>query len=245
MAKLSKQEVKNHNKIMDLINSDRALTFDEKWEVLENYNEGATNINSQAGAFFTPVLYARDFSLEVFGSTVVDLCAGIGCLSFFLVNTYNTDEIPKELVLVELNPEYAKIGKRIVPEADWIVEDALTFNPGIIFEQCISNPPFGNIKTSDVNNLPYTGSQFEYKVLSKASTISQYGTFILPQNSSGFKYSGNRYYQRSESDKYLKFKEQTGFEIEPGIGIDSSVYKDQWKGVNIITEVCNINFCPE
>lgn len=245
MAKLTKQEIANHNKILDLINSDKPLTFDEKWFVLENYHEGATNINSQAGAFFTPIYYSRDFCLEVWGDTVIDLCAGIGSLSFMVANKYNPDEIPSQIVCVELNPEYAEIGKKIVPEADWIVADALSFESPIIFDQSISNPPFGRIKTSDVKNLPYTGSEFEYKIISKASTLSSYGTFILPQMSAGFKYSGNRYYERFENTKYLKFKEETGIELNPGIGIDSSVFKDDWKGVNIITEVCIADFCGE
>lgn len=243
MAKLTKQEISDHNKILDLINSDKPLTFEEKWFILENYHEGATNINSAAGAFFTPIYYSRDFCLEVWGNTVIDMCAGIGSLSFMVANKYCPDDIPKQIVCVELNPEYAAIGKRIVPEADWIIGDVLSYNSPIIFDQSISNPPFGKIKTSDVSNLLYKGAEFEFKVISKASTLSKYGTFILPQMSAGFKYSGNRYYERSESTKYSKFKEQTGIELQPGIGIDSSMFKNDWKGVNIITEVCVADFC--
>lgn len=245
MAKLTKQEIANHNKILDLINSDKVLTFDEKWFIIENYHEGATNINSAAGAFFTPIYYSRDFCLEVWGDTVIDMCAGIGSLSFMVANKYDPNDIPSQIVCVELNPEYAAIGKRIVPEADWIVADVLSYEAPIMFDQSISNPPFGRIKTSDVKDLSYKGAEFEFKVISKASTLSKYGTFILPQGSSGFKYSNNRYYERFETEKYKKFKEQTGIELNPGIGIDSSVFKDDWKGVNIITEVCIADFCGE
>lgn len=242
MAKLTKQEIANHNKILDLINSDKVLTFDEKWFILENYHEGATNINSASGAFFTPLYYSRDFSLEVWGNTVIDLCAGIGSLSFFLVNKYVPEDCPEHLVCVELNQEYYDIGKRIVPEAEWILGDALSYEAPILFDQCISNPPFGRIKTSEYTDLSYKGSEFEYKIISKASTISRYGTFILPQMSSGFKYSGNRYLEYVESTKYSKFKNETGIELFPGVGIDSSVFKDDWKGVSIVTEVCVADF---
>ena len=244
MAKLSKAEIKKHNQILDLIHSDKPLSFDEKWDILENYNEGAEHVNSLAGAFFTPVLYSRDFSLEVFGDTVIDLCAGLGSLSFFVMNKYNPDEIPKQLVCVEINHDYAEIGKRIVPEADWIVMDALQFSTETLFEQCISNPPYGKIKTSDVQ-LEYTGSEFEYKIISKASTIAQYGTFILPQRSAGFVYSGRRFYERDESNKYKKFNKETGIVLNPGIGIDGAIYREAWKGTTITTEVACANFSSD
>lgn len=245
MAKLTKDETKKHNQVMELINSDKALTFDEKWFIIENFHEGANNNNGFAGAFFTPILFARDFALEVYGNTVIDLCAGIGALSFFIMNTYNKDDMPKELVCVELNHSYYEVGKKVLPEADWVLHDALTFNPGKTFDQSISNPPFGNIKTSNYKDPLYTGSEFEYKIISKCSTISNTGAFILPQLSSGFKYSGNRYYERCEMSKYLKFKKDTSFEINPGIGIDTSIYKNEWKGVSPATEVGIVNFTGE
>lgn len=245
MAKLTKQESDNHKKVMDLIKSDRTLTFDEKWFILENYHEGATNINSLAGAFFTPVYLARDFALEIFGDTVIDLCAGIGCLSFFAVNKYDINEAPKELVCVELNHDYIEIGKRVVPEADWIHGDALEYKAPKIFEQCISNPPFGKIKTSECSTLKYKGSEFEYKIIEKASTLSKYGSFILPQMSAGFKYSGTNYYIRNEVQKYKKFNKETSLEILPGIGIDTSIYKDEWKGISVITEIGNVYFTDD
>ncbi len=245
MAKLTKQEIDKHKKVMDLIKSDKPLTFDQKWFILENYHEGATNINSLSGAFFTPVYLARDFALEIFGSTVVDLCAGIGGLSFFAVNKYDPNECPKEIVCVELNHDYIEVGKRVVPEATWIHSDVLAYKPEIIFEQSISNPPFGKIKTSDQESLKYKGSEFEYKVIEKASTISKYGSFILPQGSSGFKYSGTNYYERCEMQKYKKFNKETSIEILPGIGIDTSIYKDEWKGVSVITEIGNVYFTDD
>lgn len=53
MAKLTKKEQKQHNQIIDLVESDRPLTFEEKLFIIENYHEGATVNNAELGSFFT------------------------------------------------------------------------------------------------------------------------------------------------------------------------------------------------
>lgn len=241
MAKLTKAEIKQHNQILDLINSDKVLTWEEKDFILENYHEGATNVNSEAGAFFTPSGLARDFGLEVGGGSLIDLCAGIGKLSFWQLNN-NCNSI-KELVCVELNSEYAKIGRRIVPEAEWIESDIFSVDfKGRHFDWAFSNPPFGNIKTGSEYKGKYSGNLFEYKVIELASTIADNGSFIIPQMSAGFVYSGAQYYDRRPSTKYDKFVKETGIVLNPGIGVDTSFYKDDWKGVSIVCEIAICDF---
>lgn len=105
-------QIKAHDQVMALVALDRPLTEDEKWFVLENFHEGAMHINSKAGAFFTPSGLARDFSLHVTGPRIIDLCAGIGSLAFACRDRAS------ELVCVEINPDYARIGKKVVPEAN-------------------------------------------------------------------------------------------------------------------------------
>lgn len=55
-------------------------------------------------------------------------------------------------------------------------------------------------------------------------------------------YSGAQYYERRESTKYTKFAEQTGFHFEAGCGIDTSIYRDQWHGTNVVCEVVTIEY---
>lgn len=84
MAKLSKPQVKAHGEACALLEKDR-LTLDEREFVIRNWQESATHINSAAGAFFTPLDLAFDFAIEVNCDppwSVIDLCAGIGCLSY-------------------------------------------------------------------------------------------------------------------------------------------------------------------
>lgn len=242
MAKLTKAEVAQHNKIKDLLYSDKALTWDEKEFMLEHYHEGATSINSEAGAFFTPHGLARDFTLDVGGGKLIDMCAGIGKLSFWKLTYDQYQKTIKDLICVELNPQYVELGKRIVPEATWIQGDVLSVDLPDDFDWAYSNPPFGNIKTSEWSG-KYKGSNFEYKVIERASQIAKNGSFILPSGSCNFKYSGAHYFDWIERPKYKTFNKQTGIEFHAGVGIDTSVYKNDWKGVSVICEsvVCYFN----
>lgn len=52
--------------------------------------------------------------------------------------------------------------------------------------------------------------------------------WVVPQSSAGFVYSGAQYYDRRETQKYVKFHNQAGYTLQPGVGIDTSIYRDDW-----------------
>jgi len=245
MSKLTKEQSKKHQQCLELINSDKNLSWEEKDYIVENYQESYAQLNSLSGAFFTPQGLARDFSLEIMESvTIVDLCAGIGCLSLWALRMKR----PKSITCVELNEDYIEVGKRILPEADWIHGDALLFcnqiketqgNFGVdkTFDMVISNPPFGQIKTSNIQTGRYSGGNFEFKIIESGSKIARYGVYLVPQTSSSFEYSGKPYYKPLKNGKAMDFTNQTGIELHPNCGIDTSIYKKEWKGVSVICEV--------
>ncbi|MDD4971883.1 MAG: methyltransferase [Paludibacter sp.] len=233
--KLTKPQIKAHNQVMELVHSDKKLTEDEKYFILDNFQEGALHINSQAGAFFTPRMLARDFALEVHGNRAIDLCAGIGSLSFAIEQKVN------ELVCVEINADYIEIGKRIVPSATWIHSSIFDLKDIGLFDVAVSNPPFGNIKENSFTG-KYSGSQFEYKAIEIASRLARYGIFILPQMSASFRYSGAPFYKQEINEKCKKFIGQTGIIMEQSCGIDTSVYQDQWNGVSPVCEIVCCDF---
>lgn len=238
MARISKSESKLHEQVMELVHSDKPLTFEEKEFILWNYQ--GDGIGS-TGAFFTPEGLSWDFTIDSYSSgRCLELCAGIGALSFCQYTRCK----PKQITCVELNPDYVQIGKRVLPEAEWIIGDALTFTSEQPYDIVYGNPPFGKIKTSEVTTGSYMGSEFEYKVITHGASLAPYGVWIVPQGSAGFVYSGAHFYERRELAKYKKFTEQTGFYFEAGCGVDTSLFREHWHGTNVVCEIVTVEYGP-
>ncbi|MFP5078284.1 methyltransferase [Rhizobium sp. YIM 134829] len=245
MAKLTEPQAKAHQQACDLLAKD-VLTEDEKIFVLQNWQESASHINTVAGAFFTPFDLARDFAIETFAGRVIDLCAGIGMLSFAVKSKLAWESGSRlELTCVEINPDYVAAGRKILPEANWIqasVFDVIDMGLGS-FDLAISNPPFGRISRPEGKRAPrYTGADFEFHVIDIAAHLASYGVFLLPQMSSGFRYSGSQEYRRDTSGKAFDFQQQTGIYLGPNCGIDTALYRDAWRGVSPVCEIVCCEF---
>lgn len=251
MAKLSKAQAKAHQQACDLLAKD-ILTEDDKWFVLENWQESARHINTIAGAFFTPVGLARGFSIEVGGGRIIDLCAGIGALSFMCTQRHDK---PTQITCIELNPDYAAVGRKIVPEATWIVGSVFDLPSLGHFDFAIGNPPFG-ATPRDAKAPRYSGGEFELHVIDVASGLADYGVFIVPQNTAPFRYSGcpkggwpatirnglGNGYLDCPSDTHAKLLAQTGIVLEANCGIDTDEYRNDWHGVSVKTEIVTADF---
>lgn len=237
--KLPKRTAKLHKEALALARAGRRLTLDERARILEDFHEGAEHMNGLAGAFFTPPGLARDFALEVpRRGRILDLCAGIGALSF----AAEWDETSH--VCVELNPAYVEVGRAVMPDATWVQASAFDVNAYAHlgpFDCVISNPPFGQIPAEGFEGA-YTGGLFEYRIIETASRLARYGVFILPQMSAPFCYSGRRSFEVAEDERARRFREQTGIVMEPNCGIDTSVHKADWKGVSPICEIVCCDF---
>lgn len=244
MSKLTKAQAKAHADAVKLLERD-VLSDDDKYFVLENWQESATHVNSSAGAFFTPSALASDFAIDVGTGRIIDLCAGIGGLSFAVLQRTQLWTDRPEITCVELNPDYVAVGRKIVPEANWIcadVFDVLGLDLGR-FDVAMSNPPFGRIKRQVGKGAPrYNGAEFEFHVIDIAAHLADAGAFILPQMSAGFSLSGRPFYERQTNGKAVDFQRQVGMRFYAGCGIDTSIYRDAWKGVSPICEVVCVDF---
>jgi SAM-dependent methyltransferase len=174
---------------------------------------------------------------------VIDLCSGIGMLSYAVWQRSRFNHRRPQITCVERNADYVEVGRKLLPEATWICADVL----GVLdmrlghFDSAISNPPFGNIRRTK-NSPRYAGKDFEFHVIDIAAHLADYGTFIVPQMSAGFNFSGRPNYERQTGGRAVAFQELTGLHFDAGCGVDTALYKDEWKGVSPICEIVCVDF---
>lgn len=243
MAKLTKAEAKAHKQACELLMKDR-LTEDDKEFVYRNWHEGAAHVNSSAGAFFTPFEMAFDVAIDIYGTHIIDLCAGIGILSYAAWCRSAWGKRRARITCIERNPDYVAVGKKLLPEATWICADVLDIlDMGLgRFECAVSNPPFGGVQREGRQSPGYSGTAFEYHVIDIASRLADHGTFIVPQMSAGFRYSGARNFERDKEGKAVEFQKGSGLHFDIGCGVDTEFYRKSWKGVSPLCEIVYVDF---
>ncbi|NNH73785.1 methyltransferase [Nocardia uniformis] len=237
MSKLTKQAEADHREACRLVDLQRELSEEEKEFVLEHWQESAQRTSQcRDGAFFTPSELASEFTLHVSGSRVIDLGAGIGALAFAchraLMFAHRFEGLPvPDIVCVERNPEYVRVGLRVLPEAVWICEDLLRVPPMRLrpFDTAVSNPPYGPVpRCTDAPG--YRGSRCEYHTIAVAAQIAARGVFLIPQQSAPFAYSGRTAMRFGTGDaEYTRFCASTGITLRPTCGIDTAYYRNQWR----------------
>jgi type I restriction-modification system DNA methylase subunit len=237
MAKITKNKLKLHNEALDLVRSDKELTFAEKEFILENYKPYANHNVTATNAFFTPIELAMAATIEMPTPDecsqpvrILDLCAGVGMLSFAYKHYSGYDTRDVELVCVELEEEYVEVGKRILPEATWInasiMDEELIESLGQ-FDCFISNPPFMKLG-------PYKGT---YTTSAIGLKQSRYGVVIVPQCNCPFEYSGKNQYTEVYNRDYKTFSDFTDIRYSASCIDTESIDDLKWDNVNVTTEV--------
>lgn len=245
---LTKAASKAHRHACRLLEQE-TLSDENRFLIYEKFHEAADLDSRAHSAHFTPIDLAWDFRLDVHGDKILDLCAGIGILAFACSYMRGNYEDPPALVCVEKCERYVEVGKKLLPEAQWICGDI--FDPDLQsrlkeMNLCtvIGNPPFGKAMMKDRKAPRYKGSVLEYAALDIAATLAKAGAFIIPQTSSPFRFSGTRCYEDVRQDQdnrsmaeYRRFAQATGLELRHGVGVDTSIYEDRWKGVQPKVEI--------
>ena len=260
MGKISKPVLKKHMEALEILKKDKLNYWDKEF-VFNYYHEGATNMNNLVSAHFTPLTLATAIAQNTRDKNFVDLCAGIGVLSWAMVRDHELGRNPEKPfmgICVENIAEFYNIGKKLVPECHWINGDILDLE--VIKEiqslmgnrsfSIISNPPYGSqVKSSNKELLHYKGAEFEYKVIELGAILgANAGTFLIGQESCPFKFTRvarNVFLTGDElPQKYRKFVEQTGLEITPNNGWHTDIGEDHegWKDVNITTEIAIVDY---
>ena len=242
MSKLTKAQARDFAKANEILTQDH-LSDDDALFVMRHWRADAQHVNTVAGAFFTPPELARDMAFTTIGcgdGRIIDLCAGIGTLAY---HYQHGGYAKRDLVCVEINPEYVEVGKKLVPEAEWIcanVFDVLEMGLGA-FDWAISNPPFGAINRDGNASPRYMGAQFEYHVMDIAAHLADFGAFILPQTSTRFRYSGEDRHTYEMTSKHQIFVNQTNILTEC-TSVDTEYSRKLWHGVSPKTEIAICDF---
>ncbi|WNV83121.1 hypothetical protein [Umezawaea sp. Da 62-37] len=248
MAKLTLDQESLHDKACKLIDHHRDLDEEERRFVLDHWRASSSTRSASDRAHFTPAGLARDMSLHIGGDRIIDLAAGIGRLAFHSRDLWaRWPHTGPRFVCIERNPDYVRVGRRVMPEADWICADIMTI-PRMLdtlgqFDCAISNPPYGAIPRS--GNAPggYRGRRFEYHAIALASTIARRGVFLIPQVAAPFTYSGVPRFQPDTGDaEYRKFVAATGIELKANCGINTTHYEHDWHDVTPRVEVVRADF---
>ena len=160
---------------------------------------------------------ACDFALDGAGRRVIDLCAGIGVLSYIIHHRSKWGECLAEITCVEINPRYVAVGRKLLPQARWINADVFDWRTLDLghYDVAIANPPFGRVRRS--NDAPrYRGPEFEFHVMDIAREFAERGAFIVPRESASFRYSGRQCFDRRTSGRGVDFERATGVFMDIG-----------------------------
>ena len=258
MAKISKRVLDRHIEALELLKKDE-LHFYDIQKVYDNYHEGAGKMNNLISAHFTPYSIAHSIAHNVRRYNFVDLCAGVGILSYALLRMdqmSGLDEHKTFGVCVENCTEYYQVGKKLLPQYHWINGDV--FDDRVIDEikevmcgrdfSIVSNPPYGNQVKSSNEKLLYQKGYFEYRAMELGALLgASDGTFLIPQNSAPFRITGTsgRVYDDSYlTAEYKKFNSLTGLEISANNGFTTAINEDQkgWKDVSVVTEIAIVDY---
>ena len=128
MSKITRIQRRRHAEAEELLwSGDRRLSPDQVAFCLEHWDPRALSGDHVASnqAYFTPMNLARDLTLYVGGDgrRVVDIGAGIGRLAHavLVANCWQPRQV--RVTAVEFNPDYVRVGRRLLPDVEWIEGD--------------------------------------------------------------------------------------------------------------------------
>lgn len=256
MGKITKQQLKLHEQAEELLwGSDKKLTQDQVAFCLEHWDPRALAGKHVARnqAYFTPMSLAIDTGKYIGGDGryVVDIGAGIGRLAYAVLCANRWDPRQVQVTAVEINPEYVKAGRRLLPEVTWVQGDMYDLHlwqslPR--FDEAVSNPPFGQVVTdSDTGWIGYRGPA-GLTVAAIGLSVAQLGiTLILPQTQTPYRYSGRRPGENAYASNHMRYL-ATFMAQRPelewhhsSIDTEHEAYKSGWRGAAPVVELTALN----
>lgn len=261
MAKLTKKQLKLHTQALEILSKQQDLKFDEVDFVLDNWQPSASDV-TEGQAFFTPEHTAYGLAMNTYhDGHIVDMCAGIGRLCWEILRHNYSNPDPLQLTAIELNPAFVEVGKKIMPQVNWIEGSVLSEDilDSVNASSFVANPPFNLTwySTDDTGWLSSTKGIFAVVEAGLRKTSEQAGTVILPTNAVPFEYSGKRSYKEKDRkelhvnlQKLLRTKEQheetwTGYVFEKGthwspVSFDTTIGEEGFQDTKISVEIAHV-----
>lgn len=259
--KIPKREIKYQRDLYNKLLTGSTITDEFRDKIYEELNPAICDNISENGVYWTPYGLAQDFAVFTprYGH-IVDMCAGVGMLSYRVSQMDSYERNIKSITCIEYNPHFVELGKKLLPEANWICANAYDKNlwddlvkdlPNNRFDCMISNPPFGtDMNKKDYSWLKYTGHR-DLMAVEICLRYAKNGNFILPHGSAPFSYSGRPYYEdkperySQKLKKFLRENKHHQFAMMCD-GIDTSIFKHEWKNLpgGIGCEVVDISIHP-
>ncbi len=254
MGKITKRQLKLHEQAEDLLwGSDKKLIQDQVAFCLEHWDPralaGKYVVKNQA--YFTPMSLAIDAGKYIGGDgrRVVDIGAGIGRLAYAVLCANWWDPKQVQITAVEINPEYVKVGRRLLPEVTWVQDDMYDqrlWQTLPRFDEAISNPPFGQVLTDgDTGWIGYRGPA-GLTAAAIGLKVAQLITLVLPQTQTPYRYSGRRPGENvcvSTHTRYLETFMSQRPELEwhhSSIDTEHEAYKSGWRGASPVVELVSL-----
>lgn len=255
MGKITRQQLKLQEQAEALLwGSDKKLSKEQVAFCLEQWDPralaGKQVVRNQA--YFTPLSLAMDAGRYIGGDgrQVVDIGAGIGRLAYAVLcaNWWNPRQV--QVTAVEINPEYMKVGQRLLPEVTWVqgdMYDLYVWQSLPHFDEAVSNPPFGQVLTdSDIGWIGYRGPA-GLTAAAIGLKVARLGiTLILPQTQTPYLYSGHRPGENVYTSNHMRYLE-TFMAQHPdlewhhsSIDTEHEAYKSGWRGVSPVVELVSL-----
>lgn len=240
--KLTQSQLKQHEAAIELLKKDE-LTEEDK-EFVINHWQPRAHAKTKYSAFYTPTDLVHSVAIEANVQQpkdvhILDLAAGIGSLAFAVSRVIGSDRSRKvHLTCVELDATSIAVGKKVLPEAEWIEMD-LSYSHQFAelpkADLFVSNPPFGSLPRNMVGGNT-AQHLWEYYIAQMGMTRCWYGVMIVPANVLPWRLSGKQTFEEVANPRYEKWSQATGLRLSPNCGIDTTI-GEQFLATNITVEI--------
>ncbi len=214
--------------------------------IFDHFHPGYHRDISRCANFFTP----RNDAVAVAqaggaGGRVIEPTAGIGSIAHavYSLNCWGGDaEPPLKLTCVELVEDFVAIGRKLVPQAEWICGNIFDVLPTLgEFDSFVANPPFGKLPS---NQSKTWGDDIAFGIIQELlPRCHNGGIVILPAGHHA--QSANMRNGECErgrfadgpSSKFNRFKK-----LNPAWAIQPTSFgcSNQWKGTSIECEIVDV-----